>query len=77
MATSLYGTLTLTLTLTLAQLVLGLADGNFAVWDLRSNETFISRNHFPGKHKHPITCGAWGKEGRILALGSVNSLKVS
>mmetsp|Transcript_10863 Transcript_10863/g.24249 ORF Transcript_10863/g.24249 Transcript_10863/m.24249 type:complete len:890 (+) Transcript_10863:3-2672(+) len=60
-----------------SKLVLGLHDGNFAVWDLKSNETFISRKHFAGKHKNPITCGAWGLDGQILALGSVNMLKVS
>ena len=31
--------------------MLGLADGNFAVWDLRSNETFMSR----GKHFSALT----------------------
>ena len=52
-------------------------DGNFACWDLVSNETFISRKHFAGKHKGAITCGAWGMSGQILALGSMNQLKVS
>ena len=52
-------------------------DGNFACWDLASNETFISRKHFAGKHKHAITCGAWGMQGQILALGSKNQVKVS
>jgi WD40 repeat protein len=59
------------------KLVLGLADGNFACWDLESNETFISRKHFAGKHKNAITCGAWGFGGDILALGSKNQIKVS
>ena len=59
------------------KLVLGLADGNFACWDLASNETFVSRKHFAGKHKNAITCGAWGMQGQILALGSKNQLKVS
>ena len=59
------------------KLVLGLADGNFACWDLQSNETFISRKHFAGKHKSAVTCGAWGMGGQILALGSKNQLKVS
>ena len=59
------------------KLVLGLADGNFACWDLMSNETFISRKHFAGKHKGAITCGGWGMGGQILALGSTNQLKVS
>jgi WD40 repeat protein len=60
------------------KLVLGLTDGNFAVWDLRSNETFMSRGkHFSGKLKEGITCGAWGPEGEVLALGSANQLKVS
>ena len=58
------------------KLVLGLADGNFACWDLASNETFISRKHFAGKHKGAITCGAWGMGGQILALGSKNQIKV-
>ena len=59
------------------KLVLGLADGNFACWDLQSNETFISRKHFAGKHKGAITCGAWGMKGQVLALGSKNQLKLS
>jgi WD40 repeat protein len=59
------------------KLVLGLTDGNFAVWDLRSNETFMSQKHFSGKLKEGITCGAWGPEGEVLALGSANQLKVS
>jgi len=59
------------------KLVLGLADGNFACWDLASNETFISRKHFAGKHKASITCGAWGMNGQILALGSKNQIKIS
>jgi len=59
------------------KLVLGLADGNFACWDLQSNETFISRKHFAGKHKAAITCGAWGMGGQVLALGSRNQLKLS
>ena len=60
------------------KLVLGLTDGNFAVWDLRSNETFMSRGkHFSGKLKEGITCGAWGPKGEVLALGSANQLKVS
>ena len=50
-------------------------DGNFACWDLQSNETFISRKHFAGKHKYAVTCGAWGMQGQILALGSKNQLK--
>ena len=53
------------------------ADGNFACWDLGSNETFMSRKHFAGKHKAAITCGAWGPRGEQLALGSLNQLKVS
>ena len=60
------------------KLVLGLADGNFAVWDLRTNKTFISRGkHFAGKLKEGISCGAWGPKGDMLALGSANQLKVS
>ena len=60
------------------KLVLGLTDGNFAVWDLRSNETFMSRGkHFSGKLKEGITCGAWGPKGEVLAMGSANQLKVS
>ena len=59
------------------KLVLGLTDGNFAVWDLGSNETFMSRKHFAGKHKDAITCGDWGPRGETLALGSANQLKVS
>ena len=60
------------------KLVLGLTDGNFAVWDLRSNETFMSRGkHFSGKLKEGISCGAWGPKGEVLALGSANQLKVS
>jgi len=59
------------------KLVLGLADGNFACWDLASNETFISRKHFAGKHRGAITCGAWGLDGEILALGSKNQIKIS
>ena len=57
------------------KLVLGLADGNFACWDLGSNETFISRKHFAGKHKGAITCGCWGSNGLILALGSKNQVR--
>jgi hypothetical protein len=30
-----------------------------------------------GKHKNPVTCGAWGMDGQILALGSMNMLKVN
>ena len=41
------------------KLVLGLVDGNFAVWDLASNETFMSRKHFSGKLKGEVSCGAW------------------
>jgi len=59
------------------KLVLGLADGNFAVWDLGSNQTFMSRKHFAGKHKGGITCGDWGPGGETLALGSANQVKVS
>ena len=58
------------------KLVLGLSDGNFACWDLSTNETFMSRKHFAGKHKAAITCGAWGPGGQQLALGSLNQLKV-
>jgi len=59
------------------KLMLGLADGNFAIWDLGSNETFMSRTHFPGKHRNAITCGAWTPDGTSLALGSATQLKVS
>ena len=60
------------------KLVLGLTDGNFAVWDLHSNLTFMSRgDHFTGKLKEGISCGAWGPGGKVLALGSANQLKVS
>ena len=52
-------------------------DGNFACWDLQSNETFISRKHFAGKHRSSITCGAWSGDGQILALGSKQQIKVS
>lgn len=55
----------------------GLTDGNFALWDLASNQTFMSRKHFAGKHKGGITCGAWGPRGDTLALGSENQVKVS
>ena len=59
------------------KLVLGLTDGNFAVWDLASNQTFMSQKHFSGKLKEGITCGAWGPKGEVLAMGSANQLKVS
>jgi len=59
------------------KLVLGLADGNFAVWDLGSNETFMSRKHFAGKHTSAIQCGAWNVQGEHLALTSSTQLKVS
>ena len=59
------------------KLLLGLADGNFACWDLGSNLTFMSRKHFAGKLKQGISCGAWGAGGEILAIGSSNQLKVS
>jgi len=59
------------------KLVLGLADGNFAVWDLASNETFMSRKHFAGRHKAAISCGAWGPFGENLALASAGQLKLS
>ena len=45
------------------KLVLGLTDGNFAVWDLASNQTFMSQKHFAGKLREGITCGAWGPKG--------------
>jgi WD40 repeat protein len=47
------------------------------MWDLASNQTFMSRKHFAGKHKGGITCGAWGPRGETLALGSANQVKVS
>ena len=59
------------------KLMLGLADGNFAIWDLGSNETFMSRTHFPGKHRNAITCGAWTRDGSSLALGWATQLMVS
>ena len=59
------------------KLVLGLADGNFAVWDLSSNETFMSRKHFAGKHHNAIMAGAWAPLGEHLALASAYQLKVS
>mmetsp|Transcript_25333 Transcript_25333/g.69800 ORF Transcript_25333/g.69800 Transcript_25333/m.69800 type:complete len:732 (+) Transcript_25333:694-2889(+) len=65
------------LTPTLLASIPGLTDGNFAVWDLASNQTFMSRKHFAGKHKGGITCGDWGPEGDTLALGSANQLKIS
>ena len=55
------------------KLVLGLVDGNFAVWDLASNETFMSRKHFSGKLKGEVSCGAWGPNGENLAVGTTNT----
>ena len=56
------------------KLVLGLVDGNFAVWDLASNETFMSRKHFSGKLKGEVSCGAWGPNGENLAVGTTNQV---
>mmetsp|Transcript_15229 Transcript_15229/g.34989 ORF Transcript_15229/g.34989 Transcript_15229/m.34989 type:complete len:573 (-) Transcript_15229:171-1889(-) len=59
------------------QLALGLADGNFAVWD--SVSAAISVSQKAGRHKHGITAGAWLASlfSPALALASTSTIKVS
>ena len=59
------------------QLVLGMSDGSFAVWDSLTSQTFASMRS--GKHKTGITSASWLPSlfAPALALGSTSTIKVS
>ena len=59
------------------QLVVGMSDGSFAVWDSLTSQTFASQRS--GRHKHGIKAASWLPSlfAPALALGSLNNIKVS
>ena len=60
-----------------AQLVVGMGDGSFAVYDSVSGAVFVSGRS--GRHKAPITAGDWLSSlfAPALALASTSTVKVS
>ena len=58
-------------------LVLGMADGGFAVYDATSGNVFVSQRS--GKHKSGVTAGDWISSlfSPCLALASTSTIKVS
>ena len=59
------------------QLVVGMSDGSFAVWDSLTSQTFASQRS--GRHKHGIKAASWLPSlcAPTLALGSLSCIKVS
>jgi hypothetical protein len=59
------------------QLVVGMSDGSFAVWDSLTSQTFASQRS--GRHKHGIKAASWLPSlfAPALALGSLSNIKVS
>ena len=59
------------------QLVVGMSDGSFAVWDSLTSQTFASQRS--GRHKHGIKAASWLPSlfAPALALGSLSCIKVS